>query len=1132
MTIAPATPDRIGPYTVVRPIARGGMAEVYEVKHPTSGEHLALKLLLQAGAALPRFNREYEAMIRLNHPAIVRVFHYGAFEGQPWLTMELLDGAVLQSRAKTLGAAGSKERTEEVLRVCWHVADALQYIHDRGLVHRDLKSANVIVLPDGRVKLFDFGTAKVRDPVEQITQVGEFVGTFAYASPEQVTSQPVDHRSDLYSFGVVIYRLLTGKPVFEAKEPHELARLHVKGTPRPMRELVPELPEELDELVGRMLAKSPSDRPQSAREVADAFERIVGRSLAALPGVGVAVQTERPVGREQEAHLTRAALRPDKPGSAAVVVGGDGTDPDRLVSAVAEAARVDGWRVFALSLRDGRTLRTLVDALRGLGRSGGARAASDRLRDLARDGALDLPHRRAELIELCVSCVGAVVSGGEGPALLVIPGLHRCGPVEHEVFASIRRRAEESGWAVSFLASADLGAHDTAGGLRRRWSGAEFIPLPPLSLPAVALAVGSLLHRRPPPAELARRIHAASGGQPRYVEEIVRELVVGGALSVDEGDGNRLRWVGAEPAALPLAPSAAEALEAALAVVPLAHRRALDVLAVAGEALDGAVIARTLGWPPSALRGVVDALEHAGWISVDDDTEALSLARALAGEVLRQRLSPARRRLLERALVEHGAELPGGARVRLLLAVGRVEEALGVGLDVAEELADVGQAARALDLLDPLSVAALGAPGLPPEELLRLHLLHTACMLLIRPTDLGTARALMRATELAKEPEQAARVDHVRSRLQWVIGHYPNHRKFLQRAWDTLPEGASSRLRAALAAELAQSYAWAGQGRARGEWVSTAQASARELRDVRDAAPVAVAEASEHFSQGRLRLAHAALDALIGALDGARPCASLWDALALQARVLRAEGRFTEALALVEPRLPEVRLHQAPTVYVQLLLSIASCEADLFRLGRAQEALDELDATLHRGEYLHLRVEADLVRGRMAMASGRLVEAERVLAEAARKAQQAQLVVLGERARAALGEALWVLGDTDAARDTLQAASLGLLGAGDLPALVDACVGRARAFGEEVAAQEIFRPVAEKIDSEAFVVARLERLLAEARHHRASGAGDSARLAFTKAAAALAHLGEGLDDTDRAALRVHPWSQIIRAGLR
>jgi serine/threonine protein kinase len=295
----PVIPEDIGPYRVLRPIARGGMAEVYEVQERTSGEHLALKVLVQLKGQVARFNREYEAMIRLNHPNIVRVYAFGQLGEHPWLSMELVEGTPIQAYAKRCGKPGTRERLEEVVRVTHDLALALDHIHRHGLVHRDLKSANVLVLPDGRVKLLDFGTAKVSDAVEDITREGEFIGTFAYASPEQILNKGgVTGRADLYSLGVLLYRLVTGRRPFESDEPGELARMHVKDRPPPPSQFAPELPKPLEDVILSLLAKRPEDRPATGALVARALEEVVGHPLY-LPGaLEIDLTSERLVGRE------------------------------------------------------------------------------------------------------------------------------------------------------------------------------------------------------------------------------------------------------------------------------------------------------------------------------------------------------------------------------------------------------------------------------------------------------------------------------------------------------------------------------------------------------------------------------------------------------------------------------------------------------------------------------------------------------------------------------------------------------------------------------------------------------------------------------------------------------------------
>ena len=261
---------------MLRNIGRGGSGQVYQVADTTTGEHLALKWLQVGGHAERRFIREYEAAVRLNHPNIVRVFHYGTFEGSPWFTMELVDGVQAQKHIQQMGPVGVSSRYREVLRVGACVAQALHYLHQRQLVHRDVKSSNVMVLPDGRVKLLDLGTARVLD-ASDITVEGEFVGTYAYASPEQCRGVAADRRSDIYNFGVFIYRLIAGRRPFESEDPTELCRQHVEEAPPHLTQLLPELDPSFCDLVMACLEKRPSDRPESARMVSRLHDFLVRR---------------------------------------------------------------------------------------------------------------------------------------------------------------------------------------------------------------------------------------------------------------------------------------------------------------------------------------------------------------------------------------------------------------------------------------------------------------------------------------------------------------------------------------------------------------------------------------------------------------------------------------------------------------------------------------------------------------------------------------------------------------------------------------------------------------------------------------------------------------------------------------
>jgi len=274
--MALASGTKLGPYQIESLLGAGGMGEVYRARDTRLDRTVAIKILTQGVADAPevrqRFEREARAVSSLSHPHICVLYDVGNQDGIEYLVMEYLEGETLAARI----AKGSLP-TAELLRYAAQIADALDKAHRQGIIHRDLKPANVMLTKTG-AKLLDFGLAKDEEILQgdpgssptmsrPLTMQGSIVGTMQYMSPEQLEGKPADARSDIFSFGAMLYEMATGRKAFEAKSHASLIAAILKDEPRPMRELQPLTPPALEHIVRACLAKDPDERPQSAHDL-------------------------------------------------------------------------------------------------------------------------------------------------------------------------------------------------------------------------------------------------------------------------------------------------------------------------------------------------------------------------------------------------------------------------------------------------------------------------------------------------------------------------------------------------------------------------------------------------------------------------------------------------------------------------------------------------------------------------------------------------------------------------------------------------------------------------------------------------------------------------------------------------
>src|SRR2546426_3867998 len=292
MPVAPGV--RLGIYEVLAPLGSGGMGEVYRARDTRLNRLIAIKILPAATADDPerraRFEREAQSLAALNHPNIVTIHSVEQIDDVTLLTMELVEGRPLSEIITTEGRP-----IQEILKLAIPLVDAVSAAHERGITHRDLKPANIMVTSDGRVKVLDFGLAKLREaqlaesltaaPTKSVTGEGHIVGTVAYMSPEQAEGLSVDHRSDIFSFGVILYEWATGRRPFQGSSNVSIISSILRDIPPSITELKPALPADFARIVRRCLAKDQARRYQTASDLRNELEDLkeesnVSRTIA------------------------------------------------------------------------------------------------------------------------------------------------------------------------------------------------------------------------------------------------------------------------------------------------------------------------------------------------------------------------------------------------------------------------------------------------------------------------------------------------------------------------------------------------------------------------------------------------------------------------------------------------------------------------------------------------------------------------------------------------------------------------------------------------------------------------------------------------------------------------------------
>ncbi len=283
------TGKRLGPYQIVAPLGEGGMAAVYKAFQPGMDRYVALKILPRQLASDPefvgRFTQEAKVIANLQHPHILPVFDFGEADGYTYIAMPFVSSGTLAGLLK-----GQPLPLKDIRTIVTQVGDALDYAHSNGLVHRDVKPSNVLVDARRNCLLTDFGIAKIVEGTAKFTATGGLLGTPAYMSPEQGTGEKVDRRSDIYSLGVILYEMATGRAPFNAETPIAIVIKHINDPLPPPRLINPALPEALERAILKALAKRPDDRYATAADFVRAVQQALPETTLPVAAVETAAK--------------------------------------------------------------------------------------------------------------------------------------------------------------------------------------------------------------------------------------------------------------------------------------------------------------------------------------------------------------------------------------------------------------------------------------------------------------------------------------------------------------------------------------------------------------------------------------------------------------------------------------------------------------------------------------------------------------------------------------------------------------------------------------------------------------------------------------------------------------------------
>ncbi len=984
----------LGNYRVGRELGRGGMGTVYravtEAGGPAgpAGSSVAVKVfhphLAEDPRTFERFGREAELGMRIRHPGVVRTHEVGRsdVDGKPvhWIAMELVEGRTLADLERELGAV-----PEQLLsQIADQVLDALEAVHALGIVHRDVKPENLVVTPDHRVLLMDLGIARLEQHGQTLTQAGEFVGSVAYAAPEQFRGGEVDvgPAADLYAFGLVLYELATARNPFDASNIRAVLDRKMRGEVDPPRSVRPEVSPFWDALIATAVRRDPAERFSSAAQMRRVlFEGEEGewwRVRLARTGADASVRAVerlrldrevRRVGRDAEMEaLLRAWGTARASGGVLLLGGAAGLGKSRLVFDFLERVldRAGGACVAAGRCvgAGGRGYAPFVEALEGLLCTAEAEPARRRaaleatLAPLLADtpglvprfadfvlGALqpgaDGGFSKDALFGACTRLLGRLAA--RRPLVLVVEDLHEAGPESVELFGHLARGVAGHPMLLLGVSTDDEVAE---GGplqtlLARSDVAIARLAVPPLSEEASEDLVRAVVRGERTVRALHRPLRERCDGNPFLLLEMLADLRSDGTLARD-GEG----WALARPLDALAVPSTIRGLLGLkLARLDDAQRSTLEAAAVLGYEFDAAVLAEVLGENRLLVLQRLAVLERRHRCLASHGRSGYRFAGRPLYETVYDAMSPALRSevhslaadaLLARARAAPGGRPDGATSWALLRHLSRAERALEAEpwLEAALDHAAASfHASYAAPVLERIAAAFADAPP-PPRFAIAARLSATYEMLGRREDQMRVLDVAQALADRIGEPGARSRVLAQRAGSHWYAGEWTRASEEARQALALAREAGDRKGEATCRHTLgAVAYRLGDLAGGVAEW-EAALAIRREIGDRRGVASTLQALGLVLADVGRESEAVAALE----------------EALSTWREIGERRGEAATLMNLGNRHLEEARYEEGRRCYELAIAghretgALVSEATALANLGRAHETVGRIDA--------------------------------------------------------------------------------------------------------------------------------------------------------------------------------------------